>query len=68
MTKIRIKMNDGTEFIEELSVYNPVRLTEELNGTKNFINIGRLIVQRFSVVHVAPVKEDEPEETEEVEG
>lgn len=61
MTTIKIKMNDNETFIENVENYSPERLTEELNGDKNFINIGKLILQRFSVVHVTPVTETENE-------
>lgn len=64
MTTVKIKMNDGQTFLVDIENYDPAALTEELNGNKTFINIGDLIVQRYSVVHVTPTKEDETEEEE----
>ncbi len=64
LSLIRIKMNDGQTFSADIESYDAATLTEELNGNKTFINIGDLIVQRYSVVHVTPIKEDETEEEE----
>lgn len=70
MTHTEIKMNDGTRFLLDIEDYNAEDIAEKLNNSdSNMVALGSgedaIVVQRYSVVRVSPVKAEEKEEDEE---
>lgn len=62
MTKISIKMNDGSTQIVEVEDYNAQEIADMLNDSENnMCAIGTgdsaVVVQRYSVVRVTPTEE-----------
>lgn len=62
-TIVTIKSNDGTIRDVEIENYDPEEITKQLNdSSSNYVNIGDVILQRYSVIRINPVDYEEDEE------
>ncbi|HEX5519570.1 MAG TPA: hypothetical protein VFX18_03935 [Candidatus Nitrosocosmicus sp.] len=58
MTKLEIRFNDQTSINVEVEDYNPLELVETLNDQrKQMIVLGDVILQKYSIIRISPVKE-----------
>lgn len=66
-TAVKILYNDGTSDTMSIKEYNASELTEALNNEQvNYINIGDIITQRYSITRVVPIRDEEVLQSEEV--
>lgn len=63
MTELVVTMNDRTKISAEVENYDPKALAAELNdNSKNYVDIGDIVVQRYSVTRIVPSDKKELEE------
>lgn len=65
MAKIKIRTSDGEDFIIDKADYNAEELAKSLNDTSlNYVAIGDLVLQRYSINRVEPYIEKAEESSE----
>lgn len=68
--QLEVKMNDGTKYLLDMEEYDAEDIAEKLNNRdKNMVALGSgkdsIVVQRYSVTRVSPVKIEEDKERDE---
>lgn len=63
MTKLQVRLQDGTKFYVEVESYEVKALEDRINDeTKAMVSLGDAIVQRYNILSVMPAELAETEE------